>query len=284
MLELKKIISFQGELGAYSHQACRLARPGWEYFPCISFEDAISAVVNNSAVEVMLPVENSIYGRVADIHKLLPESGLYINDEVFIRVEINLMVLPGTSLADVKYAYSHPVLLGQCKKFLKKHDIIPLSSVDTARSARIVAERKDARYAALASELASKISKLEIIQKNIEDDHSNRTRFIIMSKQNIRERRDERMMTSFVFSVRNIPAALYKAMGGFATNGVNMVKLESYMVGGSFNATQFFAEIEGHPEDRNVTLALEELKFFTDYLKIIGVYPAHKARLEVNSK
>ena len=280
---MKKIISFQGELGAYSHQACQMARPGWEYYPCISFEDAISAVVKNKAVEAMLPVENSIYGRVADIHKLLPESGLYINDEEFVRIEINLMVIPGTPLADVKYAYSHPVLLGQCKKFLREHDIIPLTSVDTARSARIVTEKNDPSYAALASELASKISKLEIIQKNIEDDNSNRTRFVIMSKKNRWERRDERMMTSFVFSVRNIPAALYKAMGGFATNNVNMVKLESYMVGGSFNATQFFAEIEGHPDDVSVSLALEELKFFTDYLKIIGVYPAHKARLEVNS-
>ena len=280
---MKKIISFQGELGAYSHQACQMARPRWEYYPCISFEDAVAAVVNNTAMEAMLPVENSIYGRVADIHKLLPESGLYINDEEFVRIEINLMVLPGTPLEKVKYAYSHPVLLGQCKKFLKKHGIIPLSSVDTARSARIVAEKKDARYAALASELASKIAKLEIIQKNIEDDQTNRTRFVIMSKNNKFARRTERMMTSFVFSVRNIPAALYKAMGGFATNNVNMVKLESYMVGGSFNATQFFAEIEGHPEDRSVSLALEELKFFTDYLKIIGVYPAHQARLEVNA-
>ncbi len=281
---MKKIISFQGELGAYSHQACRVARPGWAYYPCISFEDAISAVVKNIATEVMLPVENSIYGRVADIHKLLPESGLFINDEVFVRIEINIMVIPGTSLEDIKYAFSHPVLLGQCKKFLKKNDIIPLSSVDTSGSAKLVAEKKDPSYAALASGLASKISKLEIIGKNIEDDPSNRTRFIIMSKNKKFERRDERMMTSFIFSVRNIPAALYKAMGGFATNNVNMVKLESYMVGGSFNATQFFAEIEGHPEDRSVSLALEELKFFTDYMKIIGVYPAHKARLEVNSR
>lgn len=281
---MKKIISFQGELGAYSHQACRVARPGWAYYPCISFEDAISAVVKNIATEVMLPVENSIYGRVADIHKLLPESGLFINDEVFVRIEINIMVIPGTSLEDIKYAFSHPVLLGQCKKFLKKNDIIPLSSVDTSGSAKLVAEKKDPSYAALASGLASQISKLEIIGKNIEDDPSNRTRFIIMSKNKKFGRRDERMMTSFIFSVRNIPAALYKAMGGFATNNVNMVKLESYMVGGSFNATQFFAEIEGHPEDRSVSLALEELKFFTDYMKIIGVYPAHKARLEVNSR
>ena len=281
---MKKIISFQGELGAYSHQACRVARPGWAYYPCISFEDAISAVVKNIATEVMLPVETSIYGRVADIHKLLPESGLFINDEVFVRIEINIMVIPGTSLEDIKYAFSHPVLLGQCKKFLKKNDIIPLSSVDTSGSAKLVAEKNDPSYAALASGLASKISKLEIIGKNIEDDPSNRTRFIIMSKNKKFERRDERMMTSFIFSVRNIPAALYKAMGGFATNNVNMVKLESYMVGGSFNATQFFAEIEGHPEDRSVSLALEELKFFTDYMKIIGVYPAHKARLEVNSR
>ncbi len=281
---MKKIISFQGELGAYSHQACRVARPGWAYYPCISFEDAISAVVKNIATEVMLPVENSIYGRVADIHKLLPESGLFINDEVFVQIEINIMVIPETSLEDIKYAFSHPVLLGQCKKFLKKNDIIPLSSVDTSGSAKLVAEKKDPSYAALASGLASKISKLEIIGKNIEDDPSNRTRFIIMSKNKKFERRDERMMTSFIFSVRNIPAALYKAMGGFATNNVNMVKLESYMVGGSFNATQFFAEIEGHPEDRSVSLALEELKFFTDYMKIIGVYPAHKARLEVNSR
>ncbi|MYG09343.1 MAG: prephenate dehydratase [Rhodobacteraceae bacterium] len=281
---MKKNISFQGELGAYSHEACRQARPDWNYLPSISFEDAISAVLNNKSEEVMLPVENSIYGRVADIHKLLPESGLFINDEVFVKIEINLMVLPGTSLEEVKYAYSHPVLLGQCKKFLKQNDIIPLTSVDTSGSARLVAEKQDPSYAALASNLASQIFKLQIIQKNIEDAHFNRTRFIIMSKNRKWERRSESMMTSFVFAVRNIPASLYKAMGGFATNNVNMVKLESYMVGGSFNATQFFAEIEGHPEDEGVVLALEELKFFTDYLEIIGVYPAHKARLEVNSK
>ena len=281
---MKKIISFQGELGAYSHEACRQARPDWDYYPCISFEDAISAVLNDTTNEVMLPVENSIYGRVADIHKLLPESGLFINDEVFVKIEINLMVLPGTSLEEVKYAYSHPVLLGQCKNFLKQHNIIPLTSVDTSGSARLIAEKKDPSYAALASNLASQIFKLQIIRKNIEDAHFNRTRFIIMSKNKKWERRSESMMTSFVFAVRNIPASLYKAMGGFATNNVNMVKLESYMVGGSFNATQFFAEIEGHPEDKGVKLALEELEFFTDYLEIIGVYPAHKARLEVNSK
>ncbi len=272
------IIAFQGELGAYSHQACRSARKGWTYLPCTTFEDAVSAVTSGLSDQVLLPVENSIYGRVADIHRLLPESGLFIIDEVFEHINIQAMVTPGTQIQDVKVAFSHPVLLGQCKNYLRKNGISPMAYTDTAGSARLIAEERKPTQMALASKLAGRFYGLEILASDIEDEKHNRTRFVIMARNFRAERRGDTMMTSFVFSVRNIPAALYKALGGFATTGVNMVKLESYMVGGSFNATQFFAEIEGHPEDDAVALALDELKYFTSCTKIIGVYPADRSR------
>ena len=276
---MTKIISFQGELGAYSHQACRSSRKNWAYLPCNTFEDAIQAVNDELVDQVMLPVENSIYGRVADIHRLLPNSGLFIIDEVFERINIQALMVPGAKKEDLKLAYSHPVLIGQCQNFLRANNIAPVNFVDTAGSARLIAEEGDVSKIALASKLAGKLYKLETLQADVEDENYNRTRFVIMSREFNPTRRSKNMMTSFVFSVRNIPAALYKALGGFATTGVNMVKLESYMVGGSFNATQFFAEIEGHIDDRAVELALDELKFFCSYFKIIGVYPAHKSRL-----
>ncbi len=275
---MPRVIAFQGELGAYSHQACRSARPGWVYLPCGTFEDAVQVVNDRLVDQVLLPVENSIYGRVADIHQLLPDSGLYIIEEVFERINIQAMAIPGTKIEDIKVAYSHPVLLGQCKNFLKSKNISTISYTDTAGSARLVAEDKNPSQMALASKLAGHIYGLETLEANIEDELHNRTRFVIMDRQFNSERRSDQMMTSFFFAVRNIPAALYKALGGFATTGVNMVKLESYMVGGSFSATQFFAEIEGFPEDKAVELALDELKFFSSYFKIIGVYPAHKSR------
>lgn len=272
-------IAFQGEPGAYSHQACRQARPDMEALPCRTFEDAIDAVNNGEADLAMLPVENSTYGRVADIHSLLPESGLHIIEEHFVRVHINLLALPGTKLADVKTAMSHTVLLGQCHGFLREHGISRKIGADTAGSARQVSEQHDPSLAALASELAGEIYGLDVLARHIEDQGNNTTRFLLMSREADHSRRgDNGMITSFVFEVRNIPAALYKAMGGFATNGINMTKLESYMVGGSFTATQFYADIEGHPEDPNVKLALDELAYFTTNVKILGVYPADERR------
>ena len=271
-------IAFQGEPGAYSHQACIEARPDLEPLPCATFEDVIEAVRNGDAAQAMLPVENSTYGRVADIHRLLPESGLHIVDEAFVRVHINLLALPGTRLEDVKEAYSHLVLLPQCGTFLREKHITGRVSPDNARAARDVAEWRDASKAALASELAGEIYGLDVLARHIEDHDRNTTRFLVMRETPDLSRRAERMMTTFVFRVRNIPAALYKAMGGFATNGVNMTKLESYMVGGHFTATQFYADIEGHPDDENVQLALDELGYFTSEVKILGTYPADPAR------
>ena len=272
-------IAFQGEPGAYSHQACRDARPDMEALPCRTFEDAIEAVRSGKADLGMLPVENSTYGRVADIHSLLPQSGLHIIDEAFVRVHINLLTIPGTALEQVEQAMSHTVLLGQCKEFLARHNIHRITGADTAGSARQVAEMGDPKVAALASELAGEIYGLDLLARHIEDQGNNTTRFLIMSREaDYTPRGQDGMITSFVFQVRNIPAALYKAMGGFATNGVNMTKLESYMVGGTFTATQFYADIDGHPDDPAVQRALDELDYFTTNVEILGVYPASPDR------
>ena len=272
-------IAFQGELGAYSHQACHDARPDHEALPCANFEDVFKAVACGEADLGMLPVENTTYGRVADIHRLLPESGLHIIDEAFVRVHINLLAVPGATLDQVTEAHSHLVLLPQCATFLRTHDIQGKVSPDNARAAREISEWAEPHAAALASELAAEIYGLDILARHIEDTDNNTTRFLIMSREaDHTPRGDLGMITSFVFQVRNIPAALYKAMGGFATNGVNMTKLESYMVGGSFTATQFYADIVGHPDDANVARALEELAYFTTELQILGVYPADRVR------
>jgi len=272
-------IAFQGELGAYSHQACIEARPDFTPVAYRTFEDAIEAVRRGEAELAMLPVENSTYGRVADIHQLLPASGLHIIDETFVRVHINLLAIKGTKIEHVKNAMSHTVLLGQCRDFLSQHGIHRVTGADTAGSALHVANENNPELAALASELAGDIYGLDIIARHIEDHDKNTTRFLIMSRDaDLKRRGKTGMMTSFVFRVRNIPAALYKAMGGFATNSVNMTKLESYMVDGSFSATQFYAEIEGHPDDRNVQLAMEELDYFTDMITLLGVYPADPKR------
>lgn len=272
-------IAFQGEPGAYSHQACRETYPEMEAMPCRTFEDAIEAVREGQADLAMLPVENSIFGRVADIHHLLPHSGLFIVAEAFVRVRINLLAVPGTPLSDITQAMSHTMLLGQCRRFLASHGINRVSGADTAGSARHVAEAGRREVAALASELAGEIYGLDVLARDIEDEGSNTTRFLVMAREPDWSRRGEDgMMTTFVFQVRNIPAALYKAMGGFATNGVNMTKLESYMVGGSFHATQFYSDIEGHPEDAPVRRALEELDYFTSDVTMLGVYPADRRR------
>lgn len=278
---MSRKIAFQGELGAYGHEACATARADHTPLPCATFEDAIAAVRDGDADLGMIAVENSTYGRVADVHSLLPESGLHIVDETFVRVHINLLARPGANLSDIKTAVGHPVILPQCAGFLRQHGITGRTSTDNARAAREVAQGSDLTTAALASELAAQIYGLQILARHIEDHDRNTTRFLIMARAPDHTRRGGfGMVTSFVFRVRNIPAALYKAMGGFATNGVNMTKLESYMVGGQFTATQFYAEIEGHPEDRNVRLALEELRYFTDHLLVMGVYPAAARRHE----
>ncbi len=271
-------IAFQGELGAYSHQACRETRPGMDPLPCRTFEDVIGAVASGEAELAMLPVENTTYGRVADIHRLLPESGLHIVDEAFVRVHISLMANRGVTLDQVKTVRAHLVLLPQCAAFLKAHGIRSEAAADSAGAAADLAKSGVGDEGALASDLAAEIHGLDILARHIEDQDHNATRFLVMSREADHSRRADRMVTTFVFNVRNIPAALYKAMGGFATNGVNMTKLESYMVDGSFNATQFYADIEGHPDDRPVQLALEELDYFTTEMKILGVYPADPRR------
>ena len=266
-------IAFQGVLGAYSHQACFEAYPEANVLPCNSFQAAIDAVSVGNADLAMLPVENSTYGRVADIHQLLPNSGLHIIGEHYVRVHINLLGLQGSKLSDIKSAMSHTVLLGQCRNYLKEHNIESITGVDTAGSAEIVSKNQNLNQAALASELSGKIYGLDVLARHIEDESNNTTRFLVMSTNTKSVKiKENRIKTSLVFRVRNIPAALYKAMGGFATNGVNMVKLESYMVDGSFTATQFYLDIIGHPDEPAVKRAMEELSYFTTDVKILGVY------------
>ncbi|MEL7099943.1 MAG: prephenate dehydratase [Pseudomonadota bacterium] len=267
-------IAFQGELGAYSHEAVIAARPEATPVPCATFEDVIAAVREGQAELAMLPVENTTYGRVADIHRLLPESGLHIVDEAFVRVRIALMANAGQSLADITHVRAHLVLIPQARAFLDANGITAQTAADSAGAAAALAREPQPGHGALASRIAAEIHGLEVLADGIEDEDHNTTRFLLMAPHIDQTRRAGRMKTTFVFQVRNIPAALYKAMGGFATNGVNMTKLESYMVGGRFTATQFYADIEGHPDDPAVQRALEELDYFTSRLDILGVYPA----------
>ena len=271
-------IAFQGALGAYSHEACALARPDMEPLPCATFEEVIDAVRDGRADLAMLPVENSTYGRVADIHRLLPESGLNIIDEVFVRVRVALMSLPGTKLADIKKVRAHLVLIPQAKTFLKSHGIAAEAAADSAGAAAELAQHRFPGEGVLASEIAARIHGLEVLAQNIEDNAHNTTRFLLMSPQADHLRRADRMMTTFIFEVKNVPAALYEAMGGFATNGVNMTKLESYQRGASFAATTFFADIEGHPEDPAVARALEELSFCSRTVRLLGTYKQARKR------
>ncbi len=276
---MTKKIAFQGEPGAYSHEACRTARPDFEPLACATFEEVIESVRRGDADLAMLPVENTTYGRVADIHRMLPESGLHIVDEAFVRVHISLMALPGVQLSDIDTVRAHLVLLPQCKAFLSQNGIRGEAAADSAGAAADLAREGHRNIGALASDLAADIYGLDILARHIEDHDHNTTRFLLMGREpNYTKRGEHGMITSFVFRVRNIPAALYKAMGGFATNGVNMTKLESYMVDGSFTATQFYADIEGHPDDRNVKLAFEELDYFTSKFSLLGVYPADHKR------
>jgi prephenate dehydratase len=277
----QKIIAYQGEPGANSHIACENVYPGWKALACATFEDALAAVAEGKAQLGMIPIENSIAGRVADIHHLLPDAGLYIVGEYFLPVHHQLLGLEGAALESIKTVYSHVHALGQCRKVIRRLGLTPYVAGDTAGSAREIAEWNDSTRAALASRLAAEIYGLAILEQDVEDEPLNTTRFVILSKQALwAEPAKGPLVTSFVFRVRNVPAALYKALGGFATNGVNMSKLESYMVGGAFTATQFLADVDGHPDERPLTLAFEELAFFCKELKILGVYPAHPYRIE----
>ena len=272
-------IAFQGEPGAYSHEACAAYAPDAIPVPCGSFEQAIESVQNGDTDLAMLPIENSTYGRVADNHRLIPDCGLFIIDEAFVRVRISLMAVPGVALDDIKTVRAHPVLLPQSAAFMKSHGITGIAAADSAGAAADLAASGNRTEGVLASVLAADIHGLNVLARDIEDHGHNTTRFVIMGREpDLTRRGDLGMMTTFVFEVRNIPAALYKAMGGFATNSVNMTKLESYMVDGSFTATRFYADIDGHPDDHNVKLALDELGYFTSYLNILGTYPAAQKR------
>lgn len=247
--------------------------------PCATFEETIEAVVAGRARQAMLPIENSTYGRVADIHRLLPGSGLHIIEEWFLRVRICLLANAGVTLKNIRKVRAHLVLLPQSGAFLRAHAIKAEAAADSAGAASALACTGAIDEGVLASELAAGIYNLQILARDIEDEVGNTTRFLIMAPEADMSRRgDNGMLTTFIFQVRNIPAALYKALGGFATTGVNMTKLESYMAGGSFTATQFYADIEGHPDDHNVQLALDELHYFSDSLRILGTYPRHQHR------
>lgn len=274
-------ISFQGEAGANSDTACRDMFPDMEPLPCPTFEDAFNAVESGAADLAMIPIENTLAGRVADIHYLLPLADMHIVGEYFLPIHFQLMVLPGVKREEIKTVHSHIHALGQCRKVIRENGWKPVIAGDTAGAARLVADLKDRSMAALAPRLASSLYGLDILQENVEDAENNVTRFVVLSKNKswvTRSKVDERIITTFVFRVRNVPAALYKAMGGFATNGVNMTKLESYQIGGRFIATQFYADIEGHPDDHNVKLALEELQFFSKEVRILGVYRGSDVR------
>ena len=276
---MTKKIAFQGEPGAFSHAASANFFPGEEFLGCVTFEETLNAVQTGRADYAVVPVENSLYGRITDIHHLLPESGLHIIGETFLRVEMNLLGVPGATLADIKAVQSLSVALGQCRRFITESGFRTINAVDTAGSAREVAQKADKSVAAIASRFAGEIYGLNVLASNIEDADHNTTRFLVLSRDKQEAPANQgKVKTTFVFRVRNVPAALYKAMGGFATNGINMTKLESYMVGGAFTATQFYADIEGHPADIGVQHAFEELGFFTDYFKVLGVYPAAESK------
>ena len=275
-------IAYQGEPGANSHIACLEAYPDHEPLACRTFEDAFAAVKDGEALLAMIPIDNSIAGRVADIHYLMPAANLYIVGEHFLRVHHQLLAVRGAKLETLRSVHSHVHALGQCRKLIRQLGLMPVVAADTAGAARELAEAGDTARAAIATALAAEIYGLEILRRDIEDDEHNTTRFVVLSAvPHDAEPEDKPVMTSFVFRVRNVPAALYKALGGFATNGVNMTKLESYQLEGHFSATQFYADIEGHPADRSVRLALEELEFFTSYLRVLGVYRAGPYRAEI---
>ncbi|WP_445256488.1 prephenate dehydratase [Nocardioides aurantiacus] len=272
-------IAYQGEPGANSHIVCRRHYPDWEAVACASFEDVFAAVEGGDADLAMIPIDNSLAGRVADIHHFLPGSSLHIVAEHFLRIQFALMALPGATTQSLRTVHSHVHALGQCRKVIRQLGLTPVISGDTAGAAREVAESGDLTQAAISPPLAAETYGLEVLATDVEDEDHNTTRFVVLSREYVEAERDAGpVVTSFIFNVRNLPAALYKALGGFATNGVNMTKLESYMVGGHFTATQFLAEVDGHPLDLPVARALEELAFFTTEVKVLGVYPADPFR------
>jgi prephenate dehydratase len=274
-------IVFQGEPGANSHLACREAFPDLESVACPTFEDALLAVRQGEARYAMIPIENSVAGRVADIHHLLPDADLYIVGEYFLRVRHQLMAVPGATLKTIKRVLRHTQALGQCRRKLYELGLRPVPEADTAGSARMVKEAGNPELAAIAPALAAEIYGLEILVSDVEDEMHNTTRFVVLAAEpDDAEPGDGPVITTFIFQVRNIPAALYKALGGFATNGVNMTKLESYYLEGTFNVSMFYADIEGHPAERPVQLALEELSFFSSMMKVLGTYPASPYRAE----
>jgi prephenate dehydratase len=272
-------IAYQGEPGANSHIVCQEHYPELEALPCASFEDVFSAVGSGEAELAMIPIDNSIAGRVADIHHFLPGSGLHIIAEHFLRIRFHLMAVPGASLESIRTVHSHVHALGQCRRIIREHGLTPLISGDTAGAAREVAEAADPTQASISPPLAAQIYGLDVLATDVEDEDHNTTRFVVLSRDYVQAPAGNGpVVTSFVFNVRNLPAALYKALGGFATNGVNMTKLESYMVDGQFTATQFLAEVDGHPDETPLRNALEELAFFTTDVTILGVYPADPFR------
>jgi prephenate dehydratase len=279
-----KIIAYQGEPGANSDIACRDAYPDWETLPCASFEDVFAAIQEGRAELGMIPIDNSLAGRVADIHHLLPKSGLHIVGEYFMPIHFHLMGVPGATKDGIKTVHSHVHALGQCRRIIASLGARPVIAGDTAGSAREVAEWADPSRACLAPPLAASVYGLDVLAENVEDEDHNATRFVILSREYVEApvpaSDDEMVVTTFVFRVRNLPAALYKALGGFATNGINMTKLEAYMVDGEFTATMFLADVEGHPSQPGLARALEELEFFTDELTVLGVYPAAEFRIE----
>jgi prephenate dehydratase len=279
-MSILKKIAFQGEPGANSHEACRTYFPDYEAVPCATFEEAFEAIKTGACQLGMIPIENSIAGRVADVHHLLPASGLQIVGERFKPIRFQLMANKGVTLDQVKIATSMPIALSQCRQSLKKLGLAHESAGDTAGAAKALALKPDPTRAAVAPALAAEIYGLDILARDIEDARNNTTRFLVMTAEANPQPPPftHRCVTSFVFKVRNLPAALYKALGGFATNGVNMTKLESYMEGGHFTATFFYAEVDGRPEDRSLALAFDELKFFSEKFEILGVYPADPFR------
>ena len=275
---MTKIIAYQGEPGANSHIACAENYPDYAPLPCATFEDAFAALQDGSADLGMIPIENSIAGRVADIHALLPSSGLHIIGETFLPIHFQLLTVPGARLEGLRSVHSHVHALGQCRKIIRRYGLRAVVASDTAGSAREVAEAGDPTRASLATRLAAEIYGLQISGEDVEDEAHNTTRFVVLAKSPQWAAAAAGMVTTFVFRVRNVPAALYKALGGFATNGVNMTKLESYMVEGEFSATQFLADVDGHPDDLPLKRALEELQFFSREVRVLGVYPAHPFR------
>lgn len=268
-------IVFQGLQGAYSHLACTQSFPDMYAHPVQTFEDMFAAVENGQAKYAMTPIENSVAGRVADIHRLMPESGLYIVREYFMRVNHHLLVPHGASLKSIRIVRSHVHALAQCRAIIQRMKLTAIVHADTAGAAKELSENGDVDEAAIASKLAGEIYGLKSIRANIEDADHNTTRFVVLARRSQKQARGSGpVITSFVFRVRNVPAALFKSLSGFATNGINITKLESYMVKGSFKATQFYADVEGHIEDENLKLALEELKFFSHEVRVLGTYPA----------